>query len=111
MGVAAQLREIDSGTAATLLRWCNVVCGLLGVAIAGCWHIYHAFTCSDDAAEVIEGEEDEDTAGCMGFWPRVSTTVVALYIMWVVHSCRSARAATHLWRGAWVPVAVAARCH
>ena len=76
-GLAAQLRELDSGTAVTLLRVCNVVCGLLGFAIAGCWHVYHIVGCSDEGVDgqpVVDGD-------CMSFFPSLSSAVVALYIM------------------------------
>ena len=82
----AELRNLESSKAASLLRWCNVVCALLGLGIAGCWHIYIVVTCSDatvDEAEAVD-VDDAATTGCMAFFPRLSTTIVALYIMCVL---------------------------
>ena len=76
-GVAAQLRDLDSGTAVMLLRMCNLVCGLLGLGVAGCWHVYHIVGCSD---EVVDGQDAAD-GDCMSFFGKLSSAVVALYIM------------------------------
>ena len=81
-GLAAQLRELDSGTSVTLLRVCNVVCGLLGFAIAGCWHVYRIVGCSD---EDVDGQPVDD-GDCMSFFPSLSSAVVALYIMCVLRA-------------------------
>jgi hypothetical protein len=82
MAVVSQLRELDSGTAVTLLRVCNMVCGLLGVGVAGCWHAYHIVGCTD---EVVDGQ-DPEAGDCMSFFGMLSSTVVALYIMCVHHT-------------------------
>jgi|EP01046_Picozoa_sp_COSAG06_P010471 hypothetical protein len=79
MGVAAQLREIDSGKAVTILRVCNLICGLLAFVIAGCWHVYHILGCSDE----VGGDGAALTDDCMTFFPALSSAVVALYIMCV----------------------------
>ena len=70
------LQNMESGTAVSLLRACNVLCGGLALGVAGCWHVYHIITCSDEAD--ADGLLSTD---CMSFFPALSSAIVALYIM------------------------------
>jgi hypothetical protein len=109
MGAAAQLREIDSGNAATLLRVCNIIGGLLAFGIAGCWHVYAILWCvgygpepgidlesgtvdctvadcsdmqtTDDGLYIVDLQDAANV--CMPFFPRLSSAIVALYIVCV----------------------------
>ena len=72
----SQLKELDSGTLANLLKVANVLCGALAFGVAGCWHVYHIITCSDEAD--ADGLLSTD---CMSFFPALSSAIVALYIM------------------------------
>ena len=107
VGVASQLRDLDSGTAVTLLRACNLVCGLLGLGVAGCWHVYHIVGCSD---EVVDGQ-DAAAGDCMSFFGKLSSAVVALYIMCALQTrAPSACAPFSCERSSWFTCAEACCC-
>lgn len=74
----SQLKELDSGTLANLLKVANVLCGALAFGVAGCWHVYHIVTCSD--------EDENSYVVCMSFFAALSSSIIALYIMCGAHA-------------------------
>ena len=80
MGVGdavAQLRMVEDGKMTAILRVFNIVIGLLGLGVAGVWHVYHIVTCE----ETTSAEGDDVSDDCMDFFGALSSIIIALYIM------------------------------
>lgn len=80
MGVGdavAQLRMVEDGQMTCILRIFNIVVGLLGLGVAGVWHVYHIVTCE----ETTSAEGDDVSDNCMDFFGALSSIIIALYIM------------------------------